>query len=422
MRITALKNLSRLLLAAAFLSGTVACGLAGTGKDYVLVIDTSGSMAYRSADDASKIDKVKKSMEAFLRSVDNGDTVTLMNFDTETYRVGSFTINGDEDRAGVVAAVDGLTAKGRHTFMKGMVGSVREEVERLEGQGRNVFVVIMSDGRDDPPKDQKEQRLDLEQLKDPSETRARPVENAYIYYVSLGKLKDPALEAKLEELSPAVKTVEPAKEKPAKPANPEQAAESVQGDAAARDSAEHAGDAATESTGDAATGESKDESATAADELGLTEIAEDVDEVETRSFRVRLYPLLRIVLAVLFGIVVLFVLLRKWLKGPPVEGAFTYYEADVGQPVKSSYDLNKLDKNKMTIGSKLGADLKIRQMGLPNNVALKAKKVKGEALLKPAGKDGAHFKFLKQKEDGLISRGDSFRLGNYIFEYNDGGE
>ncbi len=420
MRIIALKNFSRLLLSAALaLSFATGCGLFGGGKDYVLVIDTSGSMAYRPGGDASKIDKVKQSMDAFLRSVDDGDTITLMNFDTETYRVGSYKINGDEDRARVVSAVETLAAKGRHTFMKGMVGSVREEVERLESQDRNVFVVIMSDGRDDPPAELKDQKLNIEDLKDPSETRDRPVQNAYIYYVSLGKLKDPALEAKLEELSPEVKTVEPAKKKSAEPKQAAPASDSESGDAAATE-AETADDSAAAATAD--DGEAQDESAAAADEIGLTEVSEDVDEVQWKTRYGAWAPIIRNVLLVLFILGVLIILIRWFMNRHKVAGAFTYYEADVGQPVKSSFDLDKLDKSKMSIGSKLGADLKIRQMGLPKNVDLKAKKVKGESILKPAGRDEAHFKYIKQKEDGLISRGDSFRLGNYIFEYNDGGE
>ncbi len=401
------------VLAALALAALVACG--SGARDYLLVIDTSGSM---SAGKEKTIHKVRRSMESFMETVNPGDTVTLMGFDKDTRKVGTYEINSAEDRTVVVAAVQNLDAWGSHTYMKSMVATVREKVRELEGKGRNVIVVIMSDGKDDPPPGARKNRLQLSSIEAPE--GERQVDDTYIYYVSLGKLKDPDLEAELKKLSPAVKTIERKPKTPRATAadgnEKDGTAQANAGDGAGGDAAASEGEGDGDGDGDAAMTEG-DESQAAADEIGLTEVAEDIDRT---SWYEQLKSIGKIVAPIIFGILFLVWLFRKWKNRHKVSGDLQYYEADVGSPIKNSYSLSKTGKSAITVGSKVGADLKVRQSGLPHNITLKAFRKGGEDFLKTGGKDDALFKFMTRQQDDLISKGDKFRLGNYVFEYGDG--
>lgn len=410
-------RLSRILPAIAILAlaSLVACG-SGT-RDYVLVIDTSGSM---SAGNQKTIQKVRRSMASFMETVNPGDTVTLLGFDKSTRPIGTYKINSAADRVAPIQAVQNLDAWGSHTYMKSMVSSVRETVQELEGKGRNVIVVIMSDGKDDPPPGERKNRLQLSSIQ--ASEAERTVQDTFIYYVSLGKLKDPQLEAELKKLSPVVKTIE---RKPTPAATKAKSADAkakgattaASGDAKAKDDATNAKGAGDDQAAEEAATPAGDESQVAADEIGLTEVAEDID---SRSWYDQLKSIGKIVAPILFGILLLVWLSRKWKNRHKVSGNLKYYEADVGAPSKINFSLGKVGKSAILVGSKVGADLRVRQSGLPRNVSLKAYRKGGEDFLKTGGSDDAFFKFMTRQQDDLISKGDKFRLGNYVFEYGDG--
>ncbi|MDH5657554.1 MAG: hypothetical protein OEZ34_16690, partial [Spirochaetia bacterium] len=67
----------KILFFALILGAFTACG--NSGKNYVFVIDTSGSMTFQNR----TIDKVKKEMPKLLDLVQIGDRITLVEFDDE---------------------------------------------------------------------------------------------------------------------------------------------------------------------------------------------------------------------------------------------------------------------------------------------------------------------------------------------------
>lgn len=406
-------NQSKILRAslrlAALVAGSLllaACSSSGCGgtRDYLLVIDTSGSMAGQ----RDTIGKVKTSIPSFLKSVEPGDTVTLLRFATEPEISETIRIDEEADKEKVVAEVQAMQAKGAYTDMGAMMQLLRKEAARLESDARDLVIVVMSDGRDDPPPWAKRDSIELKEFEDAG-TQDRPQRADYIYYISLGKIKDPGLEQSLGELgAEGVKTIEP-----------ETRAERADGEGAASptdDAASGDGEASGED------GAGADESAQAADEIGLAEVARDVEESAWERALRRWGVIGLIVVGVIVLLLLLLLLARAIMNRHKLDGLLRYYEADVGQPVKSDFPLDKLGKSRMTLGSKLGADLRIKQSGLPQNVHVKAKSLDGEKVLVPAQSDLAFFQFLDQKKQGVISKGDRFKLGNYILEYGDGGD
>ena len=360
------------------------CGACRSERDYLIIIDTSGSMA----DQHRTLEKVQSGMSSFLESVQTGDSVTLMRFDTEVGESASFTINEEADRQRVVDEVGRYRAEGRYTNMGAMVSALQSQIEQLKKPDRELFIVVMSDGKDDPPPWHRTEPLDLGEFRDPEAgSEADPY---YIYYISLGRVTDPALQQQLETLAPErVRTVEAAPGQPAGAGGP---------------------------GGEAATPESNAES------VGLSQAAREIDETSFwQSFR-RWGIWIAAVVAGLFLIGLIALLIYRFLNRHQVKGSLVYYEDGVGAPVKNRYVLDKLKRSKVEVGQKLGADLRLRQAGVSRNVELKAKVVKGQNYLKASSCDYALMKFLEQSRDGLISPGDRFKLGNYILEYDNATE
>lgn len=376
----------RIAAAALLCFGAVACGRGcscGSERDYLLVIDTSGSMVSHDT-----IDRVKQGMPEFLNSVDEGDSVTVVNFDARPKIGARVVIESDADRKRVVDQVAQLKASGAWTDMGAMVELLRAQTKSAASAGRESVVVVMSDGKDDPPPGARRDRLDLNRLRDPD---ADGLSAPYIYYISLGKIQDPALERSLRTIAPDARTIR-------------------------ANQADRRGGAAS---GAAAS----DPAAQAADQVGLTEVVEQHEGAWWRRLLSALGPykwIILIALAALLVLILLVWLIWKLLTRSRFAGNLVYYEAEVGQPLKNDFDLNRLSRNRMTIGSKLGADLRVRSSGLPQNVLLKGRRSGGESYLVPGESDRSFFQFLSQKKEGLISTGDRFRLGNYIFEYTDG--
>ncbi|MBX7057098.1 MAG: VWA domain-containing protein [Leptospirales bacterium] len=354
-------------LATVLLLALAACSR--SPRDYILVIDASGSMQ-----GSGLIDEVKQAMPEFLESVAPGDTVTVVKFDRSAAVGETISIGSAEDRSKVETAVTSIQARGAYTDMTAMLRAVAERAQ--SAPGRESFVVVMSDGKDDPPPGRNREHVDLASMRDPGADEK--MNAAYIYYISLGRLKDPALEENLRRISPHTETV--------------QAGAGVEGS----------------------------EGATAGERTGLADVAHDIDRFAWLRWLKSNWQWAAIGAGILLALLFVIWLIYKIATGGRVRGAIVYYEAGVGQPVKSVYNLDKLDRNRFSIGAKLGADLRVRNSAIARNVTLKAAAKNGQNFLRPAASDRGQFEFLAQQTEGLISPGDRFRLGNFIFEYGDG--
>ncbi|MCB1322289.1 MAG: VWA domain-containing protein [Leptospiraceae bacterium] len=349
-------------------------------RDYILVIDTSGSMS----GSRNTIQKVKDEMPDFLETVNDGDSITIMTFDTEPNVGPTYTINNDDDRERVAEDVRSFKATGTYTGMHYMVAALSEKIKAVRQPGRQLFVVVMSDGQDDPPP-WTDEELNLEEYRDPDHRSSE--DPYYIYYVSLGKLQDPELQQSLEQLSPdEVRTVD---------------AGAGQGDGSGEPGAE---------------GTDDNQGA------GLTDVGSDIEATSRmeswRKWGIR-------IAAIVAGLCLLFLLILliyKFLNRHNVTGTMIYNDATIGGQLRNTYNVDKVKGSKMSVGPRLGADLRIKDIGVTNNIALKAKKVQGEIALKPRSGDLNLIQFTNQARDGLISSGDTFKIGNYNFEYKHGKE
>jgi len=325
-------------------------------REFIFVIDSSGSMAGKK----DTIGKFKRTMPKLLETVNTGDTVTLISFDEKTMTRKTVHIESEADLQQILDSVNRIKATGMYTDFVALIRDLKGKVEAENRDKNNLIIVVLSDGLDDPRPGKRQGEFSLEAVRAEKEG---PVQEPYIYYVSLGKMKSKELEKGLSSLSSSVKTIE----------------------------------------------------ATEADQTGLGRVSE---EIAWKKIWDLFYPVGFYVLAAILLIPTFFFLIGKLFRGPDLSGQLVYYPDGLGQ-VRNYYNLKKLKSNRMTIGNSYGSNLKIKDLGIPGPLFFLSKRVKGSDLIIPLGKSSTLINFLEQKRQGTIQNGDKFKIGNYVFEYKD---
>lgn len=158
-------------------------------KDMFLIIDTSLSMAgvgptARRLGMGDITKKVKKSSLKFIKDLKVGDSFTLVSFDTKTRFYKTITIKNIKDKKKIVPLIMKLISKGKDTYTSNMVKDVIKKVREFEKKfpNRDRIIIIMSDGLDDPPRTQTEQRLNLRQDQRVKRKTGAPL---FVYYLHL---------------------------------------------------------------------------------------------------------------------------------------------------------------------------------------------------------------------------------------------
>lgn len=327
--------------------------------DYIYLVDTSGSMIK-----GETLKKVQESVPELVQNAQEDDRVSVLPFDEKVHPGKSFLIETEADRQAVVEYVRSLKPSGQSTDMATMLRTLQSETARLTAEDKRVVVVLLTDGRDDPA--QRRKKFELSEIRDEEATGNNP----YIYYVNLARLQDPALEATLKDMSSRVKTV--------------------------------AGDPGSTDPGAS---------------TGLAEVSADIGRSRMMDLleSYGLYALLALVVLLFLG--GLFFLIHKWLYRHKPVGELKYYEDGVNFPNKLSFHLDRQQGGKFKIGQRMGNNLRIKQLGLPQEFSFKGGRSQGEPVLKARGKPASLIEYRVQKKKGVISPGDKFKIGNYIFEY-----
>ena len=346
------------------------------GKNYIFVVDTSGSMTYK----GNTIEKVKKQMPELLDIVKKGDSVTLIKFDEKPVVNDPIQINSEEDKKHILKEIQAIRAEGAYTDMSSLIETLKEVTQKRSLDEKS-FIVVLSDGMDDPaPVKGGRNPIDLKQYQ--SDVKG-PVNDYYIYYLSLGKTKSKNLEKGLKTVSSQVKTIEP---------KADHKAGAKKGESAASGAANDASD------------------------IGIGSVAADIRQKNVL-FLMKDNLLLFSAIAGLFSIGLLFLLVNLFGKKKKLNGKLIYQTSD-GKSYRSVLNLGKIEGGRLIIGSKRGSNLRISDLGIPREIVIKPGNKSGLNYLRPVGKSASLINFLDQNVKGRISYGDKFRIGNYIFEYN----
>jgi hypothetical protein len=368
-------TLIQVLLAAVFFANC-------SQKDYLLVIDSSGSMAERNT-----LKRVKASMPGFLDAFEKGDRVTLLQFDTSVREVMSVELKGDAERKQLQTAIEDMKAKGLYTDMAALLLDLKQRAAAMEKEGRKAHIIVLSDGLDDPRPGlgRKAGQVDLGKFRSEEESALK---ESFVYYISLGEIANPALEEQLKKMAPKSQTyLAGARTEPGqKPGTPD-------GKPGAP--------------------------AQVTPEQALSQVGSDVK----KNFWLELvqkywpYALGVLVLAALIALGVW--LFRTLTRGEPLYGTLLYYPEGIQFPNKNTFTLDKIGRAAVTIGARQGSRLRIKDLGTTELFSFKGKKVGPNLCLRPLGKSARNIQFVSQRQQGLISPGDRFRIGDYSFIFND---
>ncbi len=335
-------------------------------RDFILSIDTSGSMFQGNSPDEKMINRVKDAIEPLVDLTKKDDRVYLISFDDGVQTHLDFEIQDESDKQMIIETVRSFDAKGAYTDMGSMVLSIREYLIERHEEDRDTFVIILSDGIDDPnPQRESSFQIQLEDLAIDGNKPIGSFEDTYIYYLSVGLLVDEGLIKDLEGIAPdQVRTIE---------------------------------------DGDPSS--------------SIASLINDLESKRRIQYIENLVKEYDMEIGILIMLIILLLFIRIQITRNKVKGKFFYYNRKLGSYTEKSFVLDRLKKHRVVIGSKIGVDLLIRGLKLKKPLVLRAVNLEDGFGLIASKKSRGLISYSQQKEEGKISIDDRFSIGDFDFRY-----
>ncbi len=335
---------------------------AASRKDVLLVLDTSLSM--KGFGGKNIIDKVKGSISRYIDQLEDGDRVTFITFDVEVKMYPTVLVDDENDKDILKKYISITPARGKWTNTYDMIKQVFEKAAELEKKddGRQIQIVVMTDGIDDPSPGHRNRRMDIKKISSRFQGK-----DWWIYFVNFSDLKKhKKISAEKEHLRKQLKKV-------------------------------------SEKSAIIEAGSDPD--------LGI----EEVKKYEKKNEGI-LVPLLIALFIIAFVIIILYLLKKQAeLK---VTGRLEYWNNELLNPFIENFDMTKFLDREIVIGNQPGAQLLLREMSGRSVFSIKA--VRGQnkevALQLNAG-EGSVVEFKNREQDNYIQEGDVFIVNNYTFKY-----
>jgi Mg-chelatase subunit ChlD len=343
---------------------------AAGNKDVILVLDTSLSMVGYQGKNI--FDSVKASVNQYIdSSIQDGDRVTFITFDEDVKVYPQVIIDDRNDRDIVKKYISVTKAEGKWTHTLKMLKVVftladqltRESAQKANELKRNVVIVIMSDGLDDPPPDNRKESFNLKAI-----SQQYSGNDWWIYLVNLQELQ------KSKEISAAL------------------------------------GNLKNELSKISANTQMLD--GTDPDKAINEQLRKDVERKE----RQQLYKLLSVI-AVLFILLVIIILIVMKLTAIKIKGRLEYWNHELLKPDVLSLSLTNLGKKQIFVGRTHECMARIREYESRFPFSLKAVRKKGKVLIKLDHNEGLEIGFKNREADGYLIDGDIFSASNISFRY-----
>jgi len=340
-------------------------------KDVILVLDTSLSMVgYQGR---NIMDDVKKSVYTYIDSIQDGDRVTFVTFDEDVKIYPQVVIDDQNDRDIVKKYISMTEAKGQWTYTLKMLQTVfgiadtitKDNQSQSQVNPRNVVIVIMSDGLDDPPPAKSKERFDLKKIAEQYSGN-----DWWIYLVNLAEME------KSKEISAAQQKLKDELSK-------------VSGNTMFID------------------GENPEKAIN-------EDLRKDVEQKEWSQFK-KILPF--IILALLLILIIILVLMKR-AGTVKVKGALDYWNHELLKPEVLSVSLTALNFKKIPVGRAVTTGVRIRDFESRNVFTLQAVREKGVIRVKITSEEGLDVGFKNKDFDGYVNDGDIFSASNFSFRYN----
>ncbi len=331
-------------------------------KDVLLVLDTSLSMAGHGGKNI--MDSVKGSISRYIDQLEDGDRVTFITFDVKVKMYPTVLVDDENDKDIIKKYISITPAAGKWTNTYGMIQKVFEKAAELEKKddSRQIQIVVMTDGIDDPSPEQRRKRLNIKEI-----SKKYTDKDWWIYLVNFSDLKkNKKVSAEKEKLRKELKRVSDKS-------------------------------AIIEAGSDP--------------ELGIQE----VKEYEKKNEGI-LIPLL--IVLFIIGIVIIVLYFIKKQGELKVVGRLEYWNNELLNPFIENFDMTKYLNREIIIGNKTGAELHLREM--EGRTAFHIKAVRGpnkDVVFQIDPGEGNVMEFKNREQDGFLQEGDVFQINNYTFKY-----
>ncbi len=342
-----------------------------TNKDVVLVLDTSLSMiGYQGR---NIMDDVKKSVYTYIDSLQDGDRVTFVTFDEDVKIYPQVVIDDQNDRDIVKKYISVTEAKGQWTYTLKMLQTVfgiadtltKENQEQTKVNPRNVVIVIMTDGLDDPPPAKSSKRFDLKKIAEQYSGN-----DWWIYLVNLAEME------KSKEISAAHQKLKDELSK------------------------------ISENT-TFIDGQNPDKAIN-------EDLQRDIEQKEWSQFK----KILPFIILLLLLVLIIALVIMKRASGVKVKGSLDYWNHELLKPDVLNVSLTALNMKSIPVGRAVTVGMRIREFESRNTFTLKAVREKGVIRIKIIPDEGLEVGFKNKDFDGYLNDGDIFSGSNFSFRYN----
>ena len=380
---------------------------------FLLVMDTSGSMGGKD----KLIEDVKASVDEILeKSIKSGDKVCVYTFDEELEKLAEKTIESDEDKKELKSVLEGVSVRKKNTDIAYMLAGLQEESKRLEEEGVEQVIIVLSDGKDAPDPGKARKKVALDEYKS---EKPGPVTGKNIYYVSLTDAQNDETIKDVKKRFPTGKVKTYKTDKSASAGSGKSGASAGSGEGAGGDGGTSSGSGTDGSTssgdGSGAGGDTKKSRTPGF----MSDLLGDIEQNRWWEFVKTYWPYGLALLLLLLLLLLIYILMRNYRIKNKLKGYLYYYEDGISFPNKSVYNLNRLNSNKLKVGSRSGVSLRIKDLGIPQDFNFVGKKVKNDTFLKPVGKTSSLIQIGGEGNKEKLTFGDTFKIGNYIFEYSE---
>lgn len=170
--------------------------------DYILLLDTSGSMVGlpEGSDHTIIFPKVKAAISKFLRDSEPGVNVFVYPFDRGIHDSQRFEIRNKNDIEAAVDYVNNLPAEGSRTWIYRSLKDAIDRGTRFREEGHVVIIYLYTDGLDNDNTEQ----LDMESIV--KYYKLQKGKGDFLYYCTLG-VKLPADEKAILDTTPGIKHI-----------------------------------------------------------------------------------------------------------------------------------------------------------------------------------------------------------------------
>lgn len=342
-----------------------------TNKDVILVLDTSLSMVGYQGKNI--MDDVKRSVYTYIDSLQDGDRVTFVTFDEDLKVYPQIVIDDQNDRDIVKKYISMTEAKGQWTFTLKMLQTVfgiadtltKDNQAQTQVNPRNVVIVIMTDGLDDPPPAKSKERFDLKKIAEQYSGN-----DWWIYLVNLAEME------KSKEISAAQKKL---KEELSKISENTTFIDGQNPDKAINE-----------------------------------DLQRDIEQKEWNQFK----KILPFILLILLLILIIALVLIRRASTVKVKGSLDYWNHELLKPEVLNVSLTALNIKSIPVGRAIMTGVRIRDFESRHVFTLKAVREKGVIRIKIIADEGLEVGFKNKDFDGYVNDGDIFSASNFSFRYN----